>query len=72
MYGNVWEWTADCWAVDYLGAPLDGTARGDGDCEVRVVRGGSWPYDAAVLRSAFRDKYQIDQRNISLGFRLVR
>ena len=72
MYGNVWEWTADCWADDYRGTPLDGSPHDAGNCKVRVVRGGSWPYAAGVLRSAFRDKYLLDQRNISLGFRLAR
>jgi formylglycine-generating enzyme required for sulfatase activity len=72
MYGNVWEWTADCWTEDYHGAPAGGTPRDSGDCRLRVVRGGSWPYSAGVLRAAFRDKYLIDHRNDSLGFRLVR
>ena len=41
--GNVWEWTADCYHADYRGAPVDGTAWSDhGDCERRVLRGGSW------------------------------
>ena len=41
--GNVWEWTADCYHDDYRGAPVDGTAWIlHGDCEHRVLRGGSW------------------------------
>lgn len=72
MGGNLWEWTADCWAENYRAAPQDGAARGDGDCSQRVVRGGAWPYHGPQLRSAFRDKYRVDSRNNSLGFRLVR
>jgi formylglycine-generating enzyme required for sulfatase activity len=71
MAGNVWEWTADCWVEDYRGAPVDGAARNDGDCRQRVVRGGSWPYHAGQMRSAFRDKYLAGNRNNSLGLRLA-
>ncbi len=73
MHGNVWEWTADCWVDSYQGAPNDGSPRdAEGDyCVERVVRGGSWPYHGDVLRSAFRDKYYVERRNDSLGFRLA-
>src|SRR3546814_4446329 len=27
--GNVWEWQADCYHQDYVGAPVDGSARQD-------------------------------------------
>jgi formylglycine-generating enzyme required for sulfatase activity len=26
MLGNAWQWTADCWHPNYLGAPRDGSA----------------------------------------------
>lgn len=70
--GNVWEWTADCWHEDYEGAPVDGTAweRGN-DCGRRVIRGGSWFSDPAVLRSAFRGWSDPVDRDSYLGFRLA-
>lgn len=73
MHGNVWEWTADCWIPSYSGAPEDARPRAvESDyCFERVVRGGSWPYHGDVLRSAFRDKYYVERRNDSLGFRLA-
>lgn len=73
MHGNVWEWTADCWIGSYKGAPQDSSSRSaDSDyCYERVVRGGSWPYHGDVLRSAFRDKYYVERRNDSVGFRLA-
>jgi formylglycine-generating enzyme required for sulfatase activity len=40
MSGNAGEWTADCWNDDYSGAPINSSARADGDCSKRVVRGG--------------------------------
>ena len=56
-WGNVWEWTSDCW---------------EGACVRRVYRGGSWLNFAELLRpgarfgdsSAYRDNYQ--------GFRVSR
>ena len=35
------EWVADCWNDSYQGAPNDGSAWARGDCDRRVVRGGS-------------------------------
>ena len=42
MHGNVWEWVEDCWNGSYAGAPTDGSAWRSGECEQRVLRGGSW------------------------------
>ena len=45
VHGNVWEWVEDCWHGSYAGAPTDGRAWATGgDCERRVLRGGSWNY----------------------------
>ena len=42
MHGNLWEWVQDCWNDSYQGAPTDGSAWTSGNCEKRVLRGGSW------------------------------
>ena len=72
MVGNVWEWTEDCWHASYKGAPADGSARTNGDCTLRVVRGGAWDYIASGLRSAFRGANASDNRDKVLGFRVAR
>lgn len=55
MHGNVWEWCADIWHENYLGAPTDGSAwLTNGDQSYCVQRGGSWLDRAANCRSAFR------------------
>ena len=54
MYGNVWEWTQDCWNSNYSGAPTDGSAWITGDCSRRVVRGGSWSNAPKDFRAAVR------------------
>ena len=74
VHGNVWEWVQDCWHDSYDGAPTDGSAWGaeaGGDCERRVVRGGSWFDVPGDLRSALRFRYGTDYRHNFLGFRLA-
>ena len=73
MLGNAWEWTADCWHKDYTGAPADGSAwleASQGDCKLRVVRGGSWGGYPQSLRSGGRGRG--DEADYYLGFRLAR
>ena len=71
MHGNVWEWVEDCWNESYGGAPSDGSAWLRGDCERRVLRGGSWSYDPGYLRSAYRYGYPTGGRDYD-GFRVAR
>src|SRR5262249_18175090 len=45
MVGNVFEWVEDCWHANYTNAPKDGSpwlTESGGNCDTRVVRGGSW------------------------------
>src|SRR5262245_33307560 len=44
MVGNVWEWCADVWHSDYVGAPQDGRPwlEGEGRQPRRCLRGGAW------------------------------
>ena len=72
MHGNVWEWVQDCWNDSYVGAPSDGSAWGSGDCDRRVLRGGSWGTSPWFLRSANRNRNTTENRNNNNGFRIVR
>lgn len=75
MLGNVWEWTQDCWHEDYRGAPQDGSAwleAAGGECQRRVVRGGSW-YDVSLyLRASQRFGDAATRRINYTGFRVLR
>ena len=71
MHGNVQKWVADCWNDSYEGAPTDGSAWMDGDCSLRVVRGGSWFNAPWYLRSALRNWFPRASRLGDLGFRLA-
>jgi formylglycine-generating enzyme required for sulfatase activity len=71
MIGNVSEWVEDCWHGDYNGAPRDGAAWTEANCEQRVTRGGSWAGSAEKARSSWRIGRDASNRATFLGFRLA-
>lgn len=72
VLGNVFEWTADCWHDDYVKAPIDGSARMDGECSEHELRGGSWFSSPPFVRFAYRNHFPTGYRSASIGVRLVR
>jgi formylglycine-generating enzyme len=72
MLGNALQWTLDCWHADYRGAPADGSARTDGDCSERELRGGSWFTSPSYVRANYRNHFASDYSTSSVGIRLVR
>ena len=72
VLGNVTEWVQDCWNESYSGAPSDGRAWQSGDCDRRVLRGGSWGSEPRYLRSASRGRVDTGFRVIVIGFRVAR
>jgi len=72
MLGNVLGWTQDCWHDDYAKAPVDGSARLDGDCVEHELRGGSWFSSPAFVRFSYRNHSASGYRSSSVGIRLVR
>ncbi|HZX30248.1 MAG TPA: formylglycine-generating enzyme family protein, partial [Rhodocyclaceae bacterium] len=72
MNGSVWEWVSDCWHASYKGAPVDGSAWEEPNCESRVIRGGSWREGASYMMSSTRFKYDASVRQSQNGFRVVR
>ena len=72
MHGNVWEWCLD-WYGNLTGGVTDPVGSSSGSH--RVLRGGSWSYNAYCCTSSYRssDNPSSDyyyHRNY--GFRLVR
>jgi formylglycine-generating enzyme required for sulfatase activity len=55
MFGNAWQWTADCYHDSYNGAPLDGSVWTSGSCG-HVIRGGSWYNHPGAFRAANRGR----------------
>ena len=72
MSGNVWQWTTDCYQDSYNGAPSNGDAWLTGDCDYRVLRGGSWYGRAQYTRPANRDRDIGAGRFSTDGFRVAR
>ncbi|MBL8566771.1 MAG: SUMF1/EgtB/PvdO family nonheme iron enzyme [Hyphomicrobiaceae bacterium] len=70
--GNVAEWVEDCWNDSYRNAPGDGTAWREGDCNLRVLRGGSFDSGAAQVQSSARFRYDAYVPYSANGFRVVR
>ena len=72
MHGNAGEWVQDCWHDTYDGAPSDASAWEDGDCEYRVVRGGTFGGNEWGIRSASRDPRGVSDRVYVFGFRIAK
>ena len=78
VHGNVEEWVEDCWNGSYEngsyeGAPVDGSAWTDGNCDrrMRVFRGGSWNDKPRDVRAADRGR-TVSRRFRYIGFRVAR
>ena len=70
MHGNVWEWCSD-WHGEYEAEPTV-DPKGPAEGGIRVLRGGSWFFNAGFCRSAFRFWNPPGFRDDGLGFRLAR
>ncbi len=71
MHGNVWEWCSDEWYENYNATPTDGSSWEPGTDNTRLLRGGSWIYDAVYCRSAFRLGYGAVLKGWRWGFRVA-
>ena len=68
MHGNVWEWTAD----DHCPYPAGDHQPPACGGPLKVIRGGSWYYEADSARCALRYTHRPQDRGFSLGFRVAR
>jgi formylglycine-generating enzyme required for sulfatase activity len=72
MHGNVWEWVEDCWTPNPLEIPVDGSAFSrPGNCEIAVMRGGSFSSSSLMVRSAIRSPMRTAQHLFNLGLRVA-
>jgi len=71
MHGNVWEWTSDWYAAYHESESDNIDPHGPLTGEKRVIRGGSWYFDANSARCALRYTHTPTDKGFSLGFRLA-
>ena len=69
MHGNAWEWTADPMCLYPEGSATDPVPACD--APLKVIRGGSWRFDADSARCALRYTHRPQDSGDSLGFRVV-
>ena len=67
MHGNVWERCLDWYGS--LASSTDPVGPSSG--ENRVIRGGSWNYDAGACSSSYREAYEPSFTANYIGFRLA-
>lgn len=73
IYGNVREWVKDCWHPNYRDGPADSAAWvTGGNCQQRVVRGGSWDSKPEITGSTWRGRLSAVHRDFLYGFRVAR
>ncbi|MBN2992849.1 formylglycine-generating enzyme family protein [Pseudomonas cedrina subsp. fulgida] len=72
MHGNVYERVADCEHANYIGAPTDGSAWTEANCEGYMIRGNDWGEAPVFSRSGNRNNIYPQTRGDWIGFRVVR
>lgn len=72
MHGYLWEWCADKWHPNYMGAPSDGAEwQGEAQETRHVLRSGSWKDRAEMLKSSYRRPAPASLKDDAVGLRCV-
>lgn len=72
MYGNVWEWVADCYLPHpSVVGPVQQSTH-DYSCDGYTLRGASWASLPKGVTTSYRISAEVDTRTVDYGFRVVR
>jgi formylglycine-generating enzyme required for sulfatase activity len=72
MYGNVWEWVADCYLPHLPMVAPTQQATHDHSCDEYTLRGASWASRPEGVTTSYRTSAEADTRTVDYGFRVVR
>lgn len=72
MHGNVYEWTADCWAYPLRYEQVGQDAVTEGDCGLHPKKGGAFYSDAHRIGAHYRAYSPSNLRGRNTGFRVAR
>ena len=76
MIGNVFEWTNDCYEVDYYKSCADGVVDPTGPAQselgARVLRGGGWYSNGGSCRASSRFPNAPGNQNSDVSCRFAR
>ena len=69
MAGNTWEWVGD--AYDEYSIRYQASSASQHSEELRILRGGSWGYCPAFVRTTYRYSVTPEANYLAVGFRCV-